>query len=54
MSVKIKGREYDFAAECLSCPGGPMGVFGTKADRQAWVIQNHFGHEVDYHLQGRV
>jgi hypothetical protein len=56
MSVTIKGREYDFAGECMDCPGGPssFGVFSTKAERQAWKDRDHAGHQIEFYLQGRV
>jgi hypothetical protein len=52
MGVTVRGSVYDFAAECLSC--GDVEVFSTKAERQKWVVDNHYGHKVDFYLQGRV
>jgi hypothetical protein len=51
MSVTIKGREYDYTADCNTC--AVIASFDTQDERVAW-LKNHHGHEVDTYLQGRV
>jgi hypothetical protein len=52
MPVVIRGRIYDFAAECLECPN-EFQIFATQQERDEW-LKSHKEHEVDVHLQGRV
>jgi hypothetical protein len=52
MPQTVNGQVYDFAAECLTC--GDFAVFGDKTERREWADAKHVGHEMDFHLQGRV
>ena len=49
MTITIKGRKYDYAADCLDCQN-EHGVFESHAEREEWR-KGHEGHDVDLYLQ---
>ena len=52
MTITIKGRKYDYAADRLDCQN-EHGVFESHAEREEWR-KGHEGHDVDLYLQAHV